>query len=127
MTVTPVNLATTVDLKTDRAVAVAWARLRDAQRRLEEAQAEVELYRGRFDEIIGDREQITADGRAVAFYRHDGRFSVKRFTEDMPHIASQYMRERVETSLDEAALKADHPYLYTQYRARTLRPAKGSK
>lgn len=124
MTVSPVS-GTTVDIKTDRAVAVAWARLRDAQRRLEEAQKQVALCRDRFDAIIGDRDHLTADGRDVAFYRHDGRFSAKRFTEEMSHIANQYTRTRTETYLDEEALKADHPFLYTQYRARTLRAAKG--
>jgi hypothetical protein len=126
MTVTPEASGKAVDIRTDQTVAIAWARLRDAQRRLEEAAAEVELYRGRFDAIIGDREHITADGRDVAFYRNDGRFSAKRFTEDLPHIAEKFMVEKTETVLDEAALKAAHPFLYTQYRARTLRPAKGS-
>jgi hypothetical protein len=126
MTVSPISAENTVDIKTDRAVAVAWARLRDAQRRADDAQKEVDLYRDRFDEIIGDRDHITADGRDVAFYRHDGRFSVKRFRNDMPHIAAQYTKIREETYLDEEALKTDHPYLYKQYRARTLRPAQGS-
>lgn len=126
MTVTPVAAEQAVDIRTDPTVAIAWARLRDAQRRLDEAQAEVDLYRGRFDAIIGDREHLTADGRDVAFYRHDGRFSVKKFTEDLPHIAEQFMEERTEVRLNEAALKAAHPFLYKQYRARTLRPAKGA-
>lgn len=125
MTVSPVSEAV-VDLRTDHAVAVAWARLREAQRRLEDAQKEVALYRDRFDEIIGDRDHIVADGRDVAFYRHDGRFSTKRFGEEMPHIAAQYTRTREEEYLDEDALKRDHPFLYTQYRSRTLRPARGA-
>lgn len=126
MTVSPVS-DTMVDLRTDPTVAVAWARLREAQRRLEDAQKEVALYRDRFDEVIGGREHITSDGNDVAFYRHDGRFSAKRFTEDMPHIAASYTRERTESFLDEDALKRDHPYLYAQYRARTLRAARGAR
>ena len=117
----------TVDIRTDKDVAYAWAALRAAQQRVDDATSELDRAREIFDRLVGDREAITADGLPVAVYRHDGRFSAKKFTEDLPHIADKYTRWEAKPFIDEKTLKSDHPGLYEQYRARTLRITKDGR
>lgn len=117
----------TVELTEDEAMSNAWAQLRKATVARQAAQSAEELARALFDELIGDCDKITASGQELAVYRHDGRFSGKKFTDDLPHLAARYTKWRAESYLDEDALKIDHPMLFEQYRARTLRPIGGSR
>jgi hypothetical protein len=112
----------TVELRDNKDIAFAWAALRNATQARKTAEVEEARAREIFDRMIGDNDTITADGKEQAVYRHDGRFSTKRFSEDLPHLATQYTKWHAVSYLDEEALAADHPMLFEQYRARTLRP-----
>ncbi|MDX3239748.1 YqaJ viral recombinase family protein [Streptomyces sp. ME03-5709C] len=68
--------------------------------------------------------EIVRCGTATAWtWKANGTFAAKRFREEQPELAAQYTRT-VE-DIDTDALKAAHPAVFTQYRARVLRvPAK---
>lgn len=68
--------------------------------------------------------EIVRCGNATAWtWKANGTFAPKRFREEQPELAAKYTRTVEEIDTD--ALKADHPELFTQYRARVLRvPAK---
>jgi hypothetical protein len=117
----PVQAENAVDINANQDAAFAWTVLREAQKRVDEAAQELKRAREIFDQIVGNCEVVTAAGRELAFYRHDGRFSPKQFTQDLPHLADKFTRWKAKPFIDEEALKAEHPMLYKQYRARTLR------
>lgn len=125
MTVSPVEHSNVVDLMDDSELAQAWNEWQAAKQDMARAEKRVDEARERLDRFLGDRDTLLADGRQVASYKFDGRFSVKRFSEDLPHLAEQYTRWRPESYVDEKELEKDHPLLFEQYRARTLRPMKG--
>jgi hypothetical protein len=121
MTVETVN-PQVVDIGDEEELAVAWGDLRMAQEKVRQAEETLDAARERFDRLVGDRTTITAAGRELAHYKHDGRFSTKKFTEAFPHLAEQFTAWRAESYIDEAALRAAHPMLFEEFRARTLRP-----
>lgn len=125
MTVSPVDHNNVVDIMDDPELAQAWNEWQAAKAALANMEKLVDELRERFDRLVGDHDTLLADGKQVASYKFDGRFLAKKFTSDLPHLAAQYTSWRPAEFLDEESLAKDHPLLFEQYRARTLRPTKG--
>lgn len=83
--------------------------------------------RERLDAILGDATEIFLAGKQILQYDNDGAFNETRFVNEMPHIASLYIRWEATKVFDREAFEADNPTLYTAYRSRTLRPLKGDE
>src|SRR5687767_9192956 len=76
----------------------------------------VETLKKRIQVEMGDRTEGTVAGALAFTYRHTGQFAAKRFTNEHAELAQQYTVMR--PALDTDALAADHPNLFTAYRAR---------
>ncbi|MFK0172670.1 YqaJ viral recombinase family protein [Streptomyces sp. NPDC090306] len=70
---------------------------------------------------LGDSETAVTGGHPLYSWRRNGQFAPARFAAEHPELAARYTRPL--PGLDVAALAADHPHIYEQYRARVLRPA----
>lgn len=94
-------------------VAKAACKIADANRDRIEAQV---------IDLIADLEAIAVGGVIVATRKANGTFAAKRFEQAHPDLAATY-RKDIEV-LDVERIKTEHPDLYSQHRARVLRPAK---
>lgn len=74
----------------------------------------------RLKAVAGDAELVLADGRPAYRCTPNGTFSSSRFTKEHGDIAAAYTVEK--EALDTKALAAAQPDLFTQYRARVIRP-----
>lgn len=93
---------------------------RAADLAVKEAEAAQRLADSLLRAAIGEAELlITPAGHEVATLRQNGTFSPKRFTEAEPELAEEY--RRLTPGIDSRRLAADHPEIYTRYRARVLR------
>lgn len=61
------------------------------------------------------------NGAKVASYTQDGNFTETWFHKEQPELAREYTRPVTEMKLDREALLRDHPKVYEQYRAPTMR------
>ncbi|MFJ3100301.1 YqaJ viral recombinase family protein [Streptomyces sp. NPDC086835] len=109
-----------VDLERARALRAQRARLTDQIKALNTELTTVENEM----RLMAESAEIAKVGNAVAWtWKQNSTFAPKRFREEQPELAAKYMHT-VEV-LDTDRLKADHPTVYRQYRARQLRvPAK---
>lgn len=103
----------TVDLTEHAALVTAYdAAVAEAKKWIEAA----EVLKKRLQAAMGEATVAEMDGRPAFTWKPTGQFNEKRFTAEMPELASQYMVtvERVDTG----ALAKDHPTAYAAYRAR---------
>lgn len=61
-------------------------------------------------------------GAEAATYTKDGKFTESVFAKNYPDLVTEYTRFVTEKKLDVEALKADHPDIFEDCRAPTLRP-----
>lgn len=73
---------------------------------------------------VGDHDVVRFQGADALKLRNDGTFSSKAFTADHPQVAEALTI--MAPTLDMDRLKAEHPDLYTQARARVLRVLKAA-
>lgn len=73
------------------------------------------------EHLNGQDSEVRVNGNLAATVVRDGLFAYKKFTEENPHLADQYTRFVTEKKLDTKALEADHPALFEQYRATSVR------
>ncbi|MEU9033840.1 lambda-exonuclease family protein [Streptomyces sp. NPDC048352] len=74
--------------------------------------------------LVNEAAEVAKCGNDVAWtWKQNGNFAAKRFREAHPELAAELTH--VVEQLDVDRLKAEHPHLYTEFRARVLRvPAK---
>ncbi|MFJ4627090.1 YqaJ viral recombinase family protein [Streptomyces sp. NPDC088847] len=109
-----------VDLGPARELRARRASLKDQVKALEDQLNEVE---NQMRDAAGTAE-VVKSGKDVAWsWKANGAFAPKRFREAEPELAAAYTHQV--DAIDTDRLKADHPELFTRYRARVLRvPAK---
>lgn len=78
--------------------------------------------RARVSGLLGTAATGQHNGRDVVTWKNTGSFDADKFTSDHPDLADTYTA--IVDRLDLAALKADHPDLYAQYRGRRFLPSK---
>lgn len=125
-------LARLWDVRPDDVVDVDRERARQLRARREELRAQAKAVQQELDLVENTMRLICGEagtaraGRDTAWtYKRTGTFASSRFREEKPELAAQYTR--MVPAIDTARLKADHPEIYEQYRARvlTVPPAKG--
>lgn len=88
--------------------------------RAKAAEAEVKVAEAVVRDVIGDGEGLAVYGDVLATLKQNGAFNPTVFTERYPDLAESLTT--VKTVLDIDAIKKSHPKLYTECRARVLRP-----
>jgi len=118
---TEAKIDSKIDLSgSDRAV-YAWEAWEKAKAAELAAKREVARARRVLDNILGDASSVMVGDEEVATYRNDGAFNVKKFTEQMPHIAADYMKWEAKQVFDVDRFQAENEPLFTAFRSRTLR------
>lgn len=109
-----------VELSEARALRMQYASLQDQAKAVE---AQLEEVKNQMRDTAGEAELVKV-GKGVAWsWKANGAFKSKQFREQRPDLAAKYVR--LVEEIDTDGLKADHPDVFTQFRARVLRvPAK---
>lgn len=97
-----------------------WARMQE----LKDLAAEYEVYKNRFKELAGDADELVLNGEVVATNTVSGKFQPSQLARELPHIHAAYMKDKVVRVFDEEAFKAHQPFMWGQYRSRSLRHKK---
>lgn len=89
---------------------------RNAQAEADRWKKAAEVLKARIQQAMGDATVATVAGQPVATWRPTGQFQETKFRNEQPDLARHYVKT-VEV-IDTERLAADHPDLYTAYRAR---------
>lgn len=110
-----------IDLAETENARSAWQDWRRAKAQEAATKREVERTRRALDRIIGDNQRVLLAGVEVADYCNDGAFNEKKFRDELPHIAKDYLSWKAAEVFDVARFKEDNPTLFEAFRTRTLR------
>lgn len=112
--------------KADDIVEVDLAKAKDLRARRADLREQAKTVDNELTAVENEMRLLTGEaefakcGNSTAWsWKQNGTFSSKRFREEQPELAAQYVRTVEEIDTDR--LKTDHPTTYEQYRARMLR------
>lgn len=98
-----------------------WVEFKERHKRCGEDSKWLDMFKAKLREAMGDRTEVWIGDELVGSYAPDGNFPYKKFAEENPHIAQQYVRQVTEEKFDVEAFKKDHPALFEANRARSMR------
>lgn len=89
--------------------------LLDQQKQIEK---EIAGLKAEFQAVMGDAHVAKIDGEEVFTWKPINKFATTQFKAEHPNLAKEFTRVVAKDELDTDALRAEHPYLFEQYRVR---------
>ena len=102
----------------DTMLQLKYLRYRDLLGQLKQVEKEIATLKAEFQVAMGDAHVAKIDGEEVFTWRPINKFATTQFKAEHPNLAKEFTRPVVKDELDIEALRAEHPYLFDQYRVR---------
>lgn len=101
---------------------IPWNDFMERHARHAEDKKWLDIFKDKLREHLNGKDsEVRVNGNLAATVVRDGLFAYKKFTEENPHLADQYTRFVTEKKLDVEALRTDHPALFDNYKATSVR------